>query len=357
MDVGLHMFWSADGWPAHSDRDVYEEELRIALLAEELGFDVVWSAEHHFFDYSFCPDAITALAYIAGKTTTIELGTAAVIVPWNNPLAVAERLSMVDMLSGGRLRVGLGRGLSQREFALFGEVEMEESRERFDEGAQMIAEALRTGYIEGKGPYYEQPYAEIRPRSSRDFDDRLYAVASSADSIDAAARLRARMCMFADRSWEHRLPSVERYRSKFREFHGFDAPPPMTSDACLCLADGNEATELAQRHYAVHLAGLLEHYDVMGREFENIKGYAAYAKAAESLRAMGERGFLDSFLRASSWGTPDDILKTLEQRRQLLGPCEFATSFRFGGLPIEKAEESMRLFASEVLPVLKTWDA
>ena len=74
------------------------------------------------------------------------------------------------------------------------------------------------------------------------------------------------------------------------------------------------------------------------------------------LRRIGESGFLKGFMQASAWGTPDDVLKTLEARRKLLGAFELATSFRFGGIPYAKAEQSLRLFAKEVLPVLKGWD-
>ena len=93
-----------------------------------------------------------------------------------------------------------------------------------------------------------------------------------------------------------------------------------------------------------------------GDHFAVTKGYDAYAKAAEVLRRIGESGFLEGFMRATSWGTPDQVLATLERRRELMGPFELATTFRFGGIPFEKAEKSMRLLASEGLPVLKTWN-
>ena len=101
----------------------------------------------------------------------------------------------------------------------------------------MLVEALRTGFIEGDGPYFPQPRTEIRPRPERSFDDRLYAVASSDDSVEAAARFAGRMTMFADRSWDHRLPSIEPLpRAASVELHGRTAPPLMTADFCLCMA-------------------------------------------------------------------------------------------------------------------------
>ena len=78
MDVGLQLIFSSYGWDDVSDATVYAQELAMAELAEELGFDAVWPTEHHFFDYSFCPDNLELLAYVAGRTRKIGLGTAAV---------------------------------------------------------------------------------------------------------------------------------------------------------------------------------------------------------------------------------------------------------------------------------------
>ena len=101
----MQMIFASAGWDGASDTDVYRDELRLASQAEDLGFDAFWPVEHHFFDYSFCPDNTELLAFLAARTSTIGLGTAAVILPWNDPLRVAERISMLDVLSGGRVRL------------------------------------------------------------------------------------------------------------------------------------------------------------------------------------------------------------------------------------------------------------
>src|ERR671936_1555115 len=162
MDVGMMMVFASYGWENCSDDRVWNEEIRLARLAADLGFDCLWSAEHHFNDYSFVPDNLQLMTYLAALCPNIDLGTAAVILPWNDPLRVAEKAIVLDMLSKGRLRLGLGRGLARREFAAFRQT-MEESRERFDESAAMILEALRTGWMEGDGKYYKQPRIELRP--------------------------------------------------------------------------------------------------------------------------------------------------------------------------------------------------
>jgi alkanesulfonate monooxygenase SsuD/methylene tetrahydromethanopterin reductase-like flavin-dependent oxidoreductase (luciferase family) len=76
MDVGIQMVFASYGWDDLKDSEVYRQEIRLAQLADELGFDVLWSAEHHFFDYSFCPDNVALLAYVAGVTSHAAVGTA-----------------------------------------------------------------------------------------------------------------------------------------------------------------------------------------------------------------------------------------------------------------------------------------
>jgi len=241
--------------------------------------------------------------------------------PWNSAsptlssLRVAEKVAMLDQVSGGRVRFGMGRGLSRREFAPFRDVEMDQSRERFDEASLMIVDALKTGFIEGDGPFYPQPRAEIRPRPSRPFDDRIYAVANSADSVEACARVGGRMIMFSEAHWDRRLPSIEKYRERYRHYHDQEPPPLMTADFTFCHEDADHAREVAEQCMATYLQSLLEHYELMGDHFKEIPGYQGYEKNAETLRAIGEAGFLKGFMRANAFGTPDEILTTLDKRR------------------------------------------
>jgi len=354
MDVGIQMIFSTYGWPGMSDREAWNEEIRLARLADELGFDAIWSVEHHFFDYSFCPDNLQLLSYLAPLCTHADLGTAAIILPWNDPLRVAEKVAVLDLLSNGRVRLGLGRGLARREFAAFRGT-MDDSRERFDEASAMIVEALRTGFIEGNGKHFKQPRIELRPRPEKSFEGRTYAVASSEDSIDAAARLRARMLMFADRPWPQRLPGIEKYRALYRQYNGVIAPPTVTADQCICAPTMKEANELAEKHMASFVDSNLEHYELMSTHFATTKGYDAYAKKSEMARSAGRDGLVNALLQVAVRGTPDAMLRAYDERRTLLGDFDLSTSFRFGGIPLAKAETSMRLFAKEVLPVLKSW--
>src|SRR3546814_1076391 len=142
MKIGVQMVFQSWGYDDPvTDGQVVDEEVRLAVLAEELGFDALWPVEHHFEDYSFCPDNFVVLANLAARTERIGLGTGAVILPWNDPLRVAEKASLLDHLSGGRLLLGVGRGLARREYERMG-LDMNTPRERFDEAAAMVLDAL-----------------------------------------------------------------------------------------------------------------------------------------------------------------------------------------------------------------------
>ena len=354
MDVGLQMVFASYGWSNVSDEQVWDEELRLARLAADLGFDVLWSVEHHFNDYSFCPDNLQLMSYLAAVCPEVGLGTAAVILPWHDPLRVAEQVSVLDHLSRGRLRLGIGRGLARREFEAFRGT-MDESRERFDEAAEMILRGLRTGFMQGDGPFYRQPRTEIRPRPTRSFAGRVYAVASSDDSVVAAARLNAHMVMFADRPWPIRMPAIQQHRTLVREMHGTEALPPLLADFCVCMPtlDGAEAT--ARQYMGKFVESNFYHYELLGPHFSQVKGYDAYAQKIAMAREMGMDGIVSAFMEAAVWGTPDRILKKLDERRGIVGDFELATSFRFGGTPFEVAESGLRLYAKEVLPVVRAW--
>jgi alkanesulfonate monooxygenase SsuD/methylene tetrahydromethanopterin reductase-like flavin-dependent oxidoreductase (luciferase family) len=261
---------------------------------------------------------------------------------------------MLDMLCKGKLRLGMGRGLARREFAAF-RLSMDESRGRFDEAAPMIVSALRTGFIEGHGTYYKQPRIEIRPRPQYSFDGRIYAVASSEDSVDSAAKIGAHMVMFADRPWEMRAPVIERGRELHRKYHGTEPPLVMLTEFCVCGTNLSETEEEARKYQGKFVESNFYHYEFLGEHFKTVKGYDAYQQKAEIARKGGLDGAVSGFMQAASWGTPDKILRGLEKRREVVGDFEMNVAFRFGGTPYAVSERGLKLFAKEVLPVVKKW--
>ena len=219
----------------------------------------------------------------------------------------------------------------------------------------MIINALKTGFIEGDGKHYKQPRTEIRPRPQHSFDGRIYAVASSEESVDSAAKLGAHMVMFADRPWEMRAPVIERGRQLHRKYHDTDPPQVMLTEFCICGTSLAETEAEARQYQGKFVESNFYHYEFLGDHFKTVKGYDSYQQKAEIARKAGLEGAVTGFMQAASWGTPDKILRGLEQRRKVVGDFELNVAFRFGGTPYAVCERGITLFAKEVLPVLKTW--
>jgi alkanesulfonate monooxygenase SsuD/methylene tetrahydromethanopterin reductase-like flavin-dependent oxidoreductase (luciferase family) len=352
MQIGVQMVFQSAGYGSDmTDGRVVDEEVRLGVLAEELGFHAIWPVEHHFEDYAFCPDNTVFLAHMAARTAKIKLGTGAVILPWNDPLRVAEKISLLDHLSGGRVLFGMGRGLARREYEGFG-IPMDESRQRFDEAAPMILDALETGFIKGDGPFYPQRRTEIRPRPDRSFADRTYCVAMSPDSVEAAADLGARMVVFSQKPWKDQAEAIDHYRGRFEDRHGRQPPPPVTCDFLYCDPDPARAEEVARRHIAGYLASVMQHYELASDHFKEAKGYETYGDAVELMRSLGLEAMCEMYLGVQAWGTPDQVTERLRARRDIIGEYDLTCCFRYAGLPFDDAARSMRTFAADVMPNL-----
>ncbi len=154
MRIGL--FSVVDHYPREVDRSVqrfYEELLEQAAAADELGLASFWVAEHHFHDYGVVPRPAVWLAAAARTTRRIRLGSAVVVLPFDNPLRAAEDYAMADLLSHGRLELGVGSGYLAHEFAGFG-VDANERRERFAEALEIVLAAWSGEPVTYAGKYY-----------------------------------------------------------------------------------------------------------------------------------------------------------------------------------------------------------
>ncbi len=352
MDVGLLLIFQ-NYMGRGRDEDVVKGHMRLAEIAEPLGFDKVWPVEHHFTDYAACPDNIQFLSWVAARTSKLRLGTGAVIVPWNDPLRVAERITLLDHLSGGRAVLGLGRGLARREYAGFG-IDMGESRERFDEASRMIIEALDKGFIEGDGRYYPQIRTEIRPRPRAGFRDRFYCVGMSPESVVQAADLGGRLMVFSQQPWElFKDGPLAEYRKAYRERPGSEPPPPLTGDLMFCHEDAGHAEELARKYMAEYFLTIIDHYELMSDHFKHVEGYDHYRSAVDVFQHVGLDRSLESYVNVQTWGTPERIVERLRARRELLGEYELDLIPWYGSMPFEEAEASVSLFAREALPALR----
>src|ERR671919_3149620 len=216
-----------------TDRDVYRHELRLADLAEPLGFESIWGVEHHFTDYTMCPDVLQFLTYMAGRTTRAQLGSMVVVLPWHDPMRAAEQIAMLDTICDGRLILGLGRGAAKVEFDGF-RLPMDESRARFVECAETVLTGLETGYCEYAGTYVKQPRAPVRPAPFKSFRGRTYAAAVSPESLPIMAKLGVGILIIPQKPWHEVAKELDTYRTVYRQVNGVEAPPPISAGWTFC---------------------------------------------------------------------------------------------------------------------------
>ena len=354
MRVG-YMMMLANLHEGMSDGEMLRNEMRIAAKAEEAGFDIIWCPEHHFESYSMAVDNLQILTWLAAKTDRIQLGSAALILPWwTQPIRLAERIVLLDAVSNGRYVVGFGRGLARKEFEAFG-IPIEESRSRFDEMAKMLVGALQTGYVESEGPHFPQARTEIRPRLSSSFQDRIYSVAMSSESAKAIAQLDTRMMTFVQFSMERLLPNIEIFRNEFQRVHGKSPQPTLLNDQCYCHEDEDIVRKTAHKYLSANYISILQHYEFMEDYHKELKGYETYGESARFLNELGLENAVEDYISHQAWGTPDQILQKLDKRRNIVGDYEWNCTLSFGGLPYDSVEYSMKLIGEKVIPELRDW--
>jgi alkanesulfonate monooxygenase SsuD/methylene tetrahydromethanopterin reductase-like flavin-dependent oxidoreductase (luciferase family) len=336
-----------------SDHDVYRDELRLADLAEPLGFQSVWGVEHHFTDYTMCPDVLQFLTYMAGRTRTAQLGSMVVVLPWHDPMRVAEEVSMLDNLSDGRLVLGLGRGAGKVEFDGF-RLSMDESRPRFVECAEMILRGLEQGYCEYDGQFVKQPRADIRPAPFKSFRGRTYAAAVSPESLPIMAKLGVGILIIPQKPWHEVARELETYRTTYQQVNGVEPPPPVAAGWTFCDPSADRAHEMARRFIGGYYQTVLDHYQFAGDHMARTKGYEYYGKMAEKIHTYGTDKVIDYFMDLQVWGTPEQCHAKILDIRRRVGNSHYVGVFSYAGMPYDEAERNMRLFAAEVMPELKT---
>jgi len=352
MHVGMGVIFQGEG-EGRTDRNVYRNELRIGDLAEPLGFESLWGVEHHFTDYTMCPDVLQYLTYFAGRTERIQLGSMVVVLPWHHPMRVAEEVVMLDHLSNGRVIFGIGRGLGRVEFEGFG-VNQEDSREFFTEAAQMILTGLEKGYCEFDGRLVKQRRRDIRPRPFKSFRGRTYAAAVSPESSQIMARLGIGILIIPQKPWELVAEELNAYRKVFREVNGIDAPPPIVGGWTYCDESRDRAEEHARKYIGAYWHSVVRHYEIVGTHLLNMRGYEAYKQMQEMANALGGvDALVDFFLGLQVWGTPEMCYEKILDIQSRTAAEAFTGIFSYGGMPYDLAESSLRLFAAEVMPELK----
>ncbi|MBL6852558.1 MAG: LLM class flavin-dependent oxidoreductase [Alphaproteobacteria bacterium] len=351
MHVGMGVIFQATD-PKRTDRDVYKAELALGDLAEPLGFDSIWGVEHHFTDYTMCPDVLQYLSYYAGRTKHVKLGSMVVVLPWHDPMRVAEQIAVLDHQSDGRFIFGMGRGLGRVEFDGFG-VDQNTARERFVESAQMLLEGLERGWCEFDGKFIKQAKRDIRPRPFKTFKGRTYAAAVSPESSEIMAKLGIGLLIIPQKPWDAVFTEMANYRNIYRQVNKADAPAPILAGWVFCDRDAKKAEAMAREYIGGYWQTVLKHYELAGDHLTKTKGYESYGAMQQMVRGGGADAMIDFFLSLQIWGTPDQCHERIVDFTQKLGAETFTGVFSYAGMPYAMAEENLRLFASDVLPRLK----
>jgi alkanesulfonate monooxygenase SsuD/methylene tetrahydromethanopterin reductase-like flavin-dependent oxidoreductase (luciferase family) len=351
MEVGMGLiFQNPKG--TRTDAELYADELTLADQAEGLGFESLWTIEHHFTDYSLSPDPIQFLTYMAGRTERVKLGTMVVVLPWHDPVRVAESVSVLDIVSGGRAILGIGRGLGRIEFEGF-RVPMEESRDRFLESAQLVTKALETGTCQLDGLYVKQPERALRPACPRSFVGRTYAASVSPESSKIMAELGLGILIVPQKPYAQVAEDLQRYQQEFLAHNGTEPPPTAGAVWVYCHQDEDWAAEAAHQYIGDYYESTMAHYELAGAHFAKTKGYEYYEKTSSILNRDGADAAKAAFVDYHVYGTPEQCFEKIKWIQSIINNDKLMAIFSYSGMPLDEAEGNMKLFASEVMPELK----
>jgi alkanesulfonate monooxygenase SsuD/methylene tetrahydromethanopterin reductase-like flavin-dependent oxidoreductase (luciferase family) len=378
MRVGIALFFmNYTDWERHEalkrgepvgpmaidDEQVWREHVALADLVEPLGFDSLWTFEHHGSPYLLLPAPQQQLAFYAGRTRRIDLGTMVTVLPWHNPVRLAENIAVLQhqLGRGRRFVLGIGRGLARREFQAMG-IDMEESRGRFNEVLEILRLAFTQEVFSYDGEFFQVSNVSIRPRPldpSTVVD--AYAVWTSEASKQNAARLGLHPLTTPTQRLEDFKRDLEDFDA-IRAENGFGpANPPILQMPLYCCDSDQEADEGAERYFSEYTDAVIRNYELGGEHFKTTKGYDSYAPGAGASGGhapmSGDRAETHAKLTAlfhnnAICGSPDTCLEKLVAVHELMAPAEVVLVADPASMPAAESERSMRLVAEQVLPRL-----
>lgn len=331
MHVGL--FSVADHYPNELERSVgtlYDEILEQINLADTLGFESFWLAEHHFHEYGVVPRPALMLAAAAKTTRQIRLGAAVVVLPFDNPLRTAEDFAMVDQLSGGRLVLGVGSGYLKHEFEGFA-VTPEEKRGRFDEGLEVLLKAWGGDRFSHSGEHFtiRDVALNVAP-VGRSHPPLWVAILSNGAAYHVGRRGLPIMTIpyATTESFEELEETAKAFRTGFAE-------------------SGKDTAEGTIRFgLHVHCAETTEQAREEAREgMERYVRTRLYAK---------DRSFEELIAKdLVAFGDPDEVCRVL-RRYEEAGMTHVMAITNFGGMPHPTVKHSLELMAQDVLPRMRS---
>ena len=316
----------------------HRQIVELAVLAESLGFDSVWLGEHHFCDYILSSPAVM-LAAIAERTERIRLGTAVTLLSNLDPVRVAEDYATLDLLSGGRVELGVGRGIIDKVHEGFGQ-DPAEARARMTEHLELLVALWSSEEVSWSGTFRPpidglrvEPHPVQRPHPPI-----WVGGGTTLESAGLAARLGLGLMLPSVLAAPERfLPAVEHYRESFQPRPGALLEPQVGACSHVHVA---ATSEQARRRWEPYHVGYLD--------------WLADLVAWGGLRREAPpRQTFDQMLAGPSiCGSPDEVTDRLLSVRDRVGLDVHLAMFDHGAMPPPLVEDSMALFAASVIPAV-----
>jgi alkanesulfonate monooxygenase SsuD/methylene tetrahydromethanopterin reductase-like flavin-dependent oxidoreductase (luciferase family) len=344
MQFGL--FTLFDFFPDRQNEVVYyQDTLDFVIHAEKLGFDSVWMGEEHFYSFGICPSPQLFLTALARETTRMRLGTAISLLPFENPLRKAEDFAMLDILSGGRLNLGVGRGVIPKHFEGF-RVSPQESQARYEEALEIIRRAWTNERFSYEGKFWQVPELSLSPKPLQKPHPPIYRGTLSREAFEAAgiAGDNSFVVPWLTASHPEVRSRVERYRALLKA-HGHPADNSRSvfifflfidPDYRSALTEGKEAT---RRYVDLFLSFAPPELLVQLRSGDPLRQFLDQANSLPD--NLEERGIV---------GTPQDCRRRLAELRDEFGIEHIAFYFHVGARDMNRVRQQMELFAKEVMP-------
>ena len=323
--------------------DIYDEHLKQAQLAEELGYDEIWLTEHHFWEDGWCPALLTTASAIAAQTRAIRIGTFVILLPLGkHPINVVEEATVVDIISKGRLDLGMGLGYRVPEFQGYG-VPREHRAKLMDEGLEIMQKAWTEEVFDFKGEFYDLKNVHLEPTPVQAPHPPIWTAVMGRKAAKRAARFGFHVAGTGgenlQRMYDEELVKNGRNPKDFN----------ISQLRLVYLAPTrDEAWNDAQEH--AHY--MMQTYDTWLKEAADAKWFQETMSVSdmpppEKLRDTPGLSFFEAPLMI---GTPDDIIEEIERYESSSRVTHLVMWMQLAGMPADKTERSMKLFAEEVMP-------
>lgn len=318
--------------------DVYAEHLDDCRAAEELGYDDVWLTEHHFAEDGYSPSLMTIAGAVASVTKRVRIGMNLLLLPLHHPIRVAEDGATVDVISRGRLDLGVGQGYAREEFAGYG-IKRSERAGRMEEGLEIVRKCWTEDRFTYRGKYFQLEDVHLEPRPVQS-PPPIWVGGRGPKALDRAARLGCNFLGIGDPS------AVGIYEDALRR-NGKD--PKDFHVAQLVFGHLAETREQAWDEAEEHVHWLLSCYGKWLGEAKDFEGDEQLKKVPPVKELRHSKNLL--FIPAI--GTPDDVVAYLKDFTSRLRTTHLILGLHLPGLDPKKTRRSMELFAREVMPRIR----